>query len=693
MKIKQVEFYNFRIYKGHNIINLHTENDNRNIVIISGKNGFGKTTFLMSLVWCLYGQSIKDVDENYKTEIKNQGGYEKFIKNTLNRSVKDEKYFSVSITFVDINIPELPCNEIKITRCYYFDKGESLEIYVDGVENELTKELGPEYFIRDFILPIEIAKFFFFDAEKIVNLAEESDLEHKKNLSRAYSEVLGIKKYEDIKKELENLQYRLKKDSASTNEVKELKENELEIENKKIKLQENKNRINEIENSLEDLQGEINILQEKLIKEGSGITIEELNNLRIKEIEIENKLKDVHEKLKEYFEIIPFASVGKILQELKKQLVIERNENIIKFENEKITEKIDKILIELISGTNKPQNLVIDKKTLDYFETILKKYLLEDNKNTVEEINILHDFSDNQFNEFNALFSQIKDSFKGNFIKLSGDYNQLKNELNTIKRKIRDAESNQEDPLIRDLRTKKLDYEKKKENLSFEKISLRIENENLEKEIVIKSKRLEEIAKKIEISNKNKSKYELADILIHDLKRFIEKFKKLKKDTLQKRIIENINNLLHKKDFIYNVEIDIVDDYIDIILKNNNNEVLKKENLSKGEQQLYATSLLKALIDESSIDFPVFIDSPLQKFDQQHAQNIIKYIYPTISKQVIVFPLLGKEMNDAEYQILKPNISKTFLIENINPDESSFIEVNPDELFKVFKEKYGIYAN
>lgn len=46
---------------------------------------------------------------------------------------------------------------------------------------------------------------------------------------------------------------------------------------------------------------------------------------------------------------------------------------------------------------------------------------------------------------------------------------------------------------------------------------------------------------------------------------------------------------------------------------------VKKDSLSKGEQQLYASSILKALVDESGLEFPVFIDSPLQKFDKSHS--------------------------------------------------------------------------
>ena len=56
MYIKDIELNNFRIYKGKNKISLLPSED-KNIILISGKNGFGKTTFLMSLVWCLYGKT------------------------------------------------------------------------------------------------------------------------------------------------------------------------------------------------------------------------------------------------------------------------------------------------------------------------------------------------------------------------------------------------------------------------------------------------------------------------------------------------------------------------------------------------------------------------------------------------------------------------------------------------------------
>lgn len=186
MIIKTIELNNFRIYHGLNVIDLSKDSD-KNIFIVSGRNGFGKTTFLMSLVWCLYGRQMEDVDDLYKKEIFEQGGYSKYINNALNRlaEVQGDYSFYVSITFTDLTIPELPCKEIKVIRTYNKLTGANdvIDILIDGYPNELTKEVGPETFIRDFILPKEIAKFFFFDAEKIVSLAEVNTLEQRKELS------------------------------------------------------------------------------------------------------------------------------------------------------------------------------------------------------------------------------------------------------------------------------------------------------------------------------------------------------------------------------------------------------------------------------------------------------------------------------------------------------------------------------
>lgn len=125
----------------------------------------------------------------------------------------------------------------------------------------------------------------------------------------------------------------------------------------------------------------------------------------------------------------------------------------------------------------------------------------------------------------------------------------------------------------------------------------------------------------------------------------------------------------------------IIDDIIEIELLDKTGELISKEKLSKGEQQLYATAILNALVEESGIEFPVFIDSPLQKFDSIHSRNIITKFYPSVSKQVVIFPLLGKELSEDEYNALLPNVNRVYVIEN-EDGCSSFKKIVPNKLFE-----------
>ena len=65
-------------------------------------------------------KKLNDLIGEYKKEIEEYGGYSKYIASSLNRLAKTEEdyNFHVSIKFVDVNIPEVPCKEIVVKRSY-----------------------------------------------------------------------------------------------------------------------------------------------------------------------------------------------------------------------------------------------------------------------------------------------------------------------------------------------------------------------------------------------------------------------------------------------------------------------------------------------------------------------------------------------------------------------------------------------
>jgi len=695
MIIKEIELKNFRIYKGGNTINLTSE-DNKNIFIVSGKNGFGKTTFLMSLVWCMYGKNMQEVDDLYKREIAEQGGYSKYIANSLNRLAKSEEDFNyhVSITFTDVNIPEVPCKEIIVKRSYNAKTSitEELDVLIDGYPSELAKEVGQEIFIREFIMPIEIAKFFFFDAEKIVNLAEVNTMEQRKNLSLAYSEVLGIKKYEDIKNELENLQLKLRQESASATEKGLLRQLEADVETFEDKIKENRNLITDLKEKRDEKSKESRDIQEKLIKAGSLITVEELQKFRELEDELTKRQNELQNELKDSYDIIPFAIAGDKFLEINTQLVNEASYKAAQYKDENVSDVTNKILTDLLN-TPKPEKLAIDHQVHEFyantFKALIRKHFFSDAEPLPEDFKVIHEFSDSERNELHTVLSNIKLSFRESFKRINGDYIQTRNELNSIRRKIKDSEANQEDPIIANYRKHKAELDKEVIHIGDTIDSFNREIGEFTNEKTQKGKSIETLSKKLKVSESNVEKDAIISRAIGNLKEFISKFKEKKKQSLEQQILNGLNTLMHKKGFIKKVEVEIIGDDIDILLRNSRGEEIKKESLSKGEQQMFATALLRGLVEESDIQFPVFIDSPMQKFDEQHAENIIRYFYPNISEQVVIFPLINKELTEKEYNILYKNIAQTFLINNIHEDKSEFLTIQPDQFFSTYNRMYN----
>ena len=692
MKINKIKFQNFRIYKGENEI-LFAPNASKNISIIAGKNGFGKTTFLTSLIWVFYGKMMSEVEDKYKKDIKNAGGYDKFIKTLLNREVKtdyetNEKnnpIFSIEIELKDILIPSIPCKSVVIKRSYNLKTDlEELSIKIDGLENELTKEVGFEVFINDFILPREIAKFFFFDAEKIVSLAEAKSKSELKNLSKAYSEVLGIKKYEDLKKNLETLLTKLRRNGAS--QVEQTKLFELtEAEAELIELIDF-NHEKQVNIDREILNHKLNSdsIQEKLIREGNGITLEELQKMKSERDHLKQESTEIKNKLKKLMDIAPLVIAGKKLVQLKEQLDFEQNANSNSVDKKILVEELNSFSSVLLK---KLEALNLDSKALK--QTISEK---ETTKESITSGKVLLDFTTEQYRNFEAVFNNIKGAFSSQFNAVVQEEKNNRIYLSKIYQQIKQAEARKDNPLAQKLREEKKEAEDKITVLTVNKGKLIEEQDSLNTRLNSTRKVLSEYEKNFKLVETDQKKFEVTEKLLVKINAIIQKIKEDKKFSLQKSIMLGLKKIMHKNDFIYNVRVNVVDDVMDIDLLDVNDQIIDKDSLSKGEQQLYATALLKALVDESGIKFPVFIDSPLQKFDKYHSKNIIKEFYPAISEQVVLFPLLEKELSELEYDYLKPNVNKVFVIENHN-NGSSFKPYAVDQLFTHLKQEQDVYAN
>lgn len=700
MRIRSITLTNYRLYNGVNSV-VFNETDGRNIYLISGENGFGKTTFLHSLLWCLYGRLMTDIDDSVRKEIANKGGYNTFLKSNLNiiarqkldklpqgvvskikrsgytfdnEKIKTDAVYSVSIDFTDVFIPSIPCDSLRITRSYdSIQDQESVEIYIDGKLNELSKEIGSEVFINDFILNKDIARFFFFDSEKIVALAETNTLEERRKLNSAYNEVLGVKKYEDLKRNLENLRLRFRKksdDIAGRTKLTALIEQQAALKNS---YDQKEKEMLELEKLLEDLNTENERLQVELLREGNNVTIEELR--RQEDVVRTTKEKDAEykNKLKQFLEYAPFAIAGGLLFKTKKQVehdyqatlaksnVLNQNALLLHISQD-INETIDSFEgIGLWTGEFKQR-----------IESVLSKYVGVES--TEEQLISL---SETDYKEFIAVFTNITTTYKAEFEHLADDYKKNKQVLERASRRIANMHSNENDSVIKNIRSKKNEIEKQIAEVDSQIRKLVEDKAIASRDLAITTKQITELSKTVSLDDNDVKKDSVAEALIIELETFLASLKQEKKTSLERRIKTSMNALMHKENFIGSVSVNITDEAMDIDLLSTSGEIIRKDSLSKGEQQLYATSLLKALVDESGLSFPVFIDSPLQKFDKSHSNKIITEFYPTISKQVVLFPLLHKELTESELEIMKPLVNATYLIKNNNAH--SFIEQVPIE--------------
>ena len=699
MIIKEIEFNNFRIYKGKNRICL-TPEDGKNIIVVSGNNGFGKTTFLMALVWCLYGKQMEKVDELYKREISEKGGYGRYIGNSLNYQAEKEgeTRFSVSVTFSDVVIPDTACTEITITRSYDNATGvdEELDILIDGRSNDLfvgskeEKLKEEEIFIRDYILPIEIAKFFFFDAEKIVSFAQINTPEQRHELSRAYSQVLGIQKYDDLKNELERIQDDYRKDSAKPEDRVAFNGLLSSIKNDEDEIKDIEETITKNDEDIMIARHDSNELQEKLVREGDLMSLEKLNELRENAEGLRASLQSYEAQLKDLYNLIPFALAGNLVSEVNHQLDEETAYKKNKLQQAGVKDQTENILNDL-EQAKQSFGQHIDIRIRDFYEgqirSLIKKYFYHDvDVNRFEHFSLLHDFSEMEINSFKDLVFKIKNS-KSLFDKLNNDYSKAKAELFSIEKKIREAEKHAENDYVQELRRKKERIDNHIMRLMQDNADKLSRKRRLVDQIAANRKQKDSLSKKIEVANKNKKVDTVAGKLIYKIQKFLISFKEQKKKALEQKLMEKLRLYLHKNNLVKNVIVDITGngDDVDINLYDFDNRKIDKGNLSMGERQMFASALLGALVEETEIDFPVFIDSPMQKFDASHTRNVLTKFYPKVSKQVVLFPLLMKEMTENEYEMISPLVGKAYLIENSDKG-SSFTEVEAEKLFDKYKE-------
>tara|TARA_R110002072_G_C7969006_1_gene534605 strand:+ start:2976 stop:5081 length:2106 start_codon:yes stop_codon:yes gene_type:complete len=683
MKLSEIKINNFRQYYKEVNIDLTTNSD-ENIILIGGRNGYGKTNFLISIVWCLYGRQIEKVDNNFKQEIKKEKNYDSFMFQSLNWTAKKENKdtFSVSLLISEIELPELKklnsnSESVIITRKFNVSSmSEELMILdADSKMEIFDDEADKINFINDYIIPIDAAKFVFFDAEKISEIANLSIKEEGSFINDALGKILGLDTYDTLIEDIEFYINSLKKEGATKNLQEQIVDKEKAIELFNIDIEkleeENAEKLKEIDDLKKSIRKYDNFISQHS-KQGNSIFDRESISSEIEKLQA--KRLELSEKFNELSEIIPLTILTGKLEEVSEHLEIQEKNELSQNSSKENSEKIENFIELLFNKPPEPDNSTMSFRDKNFYYEKAKNLgseLFSDNGD-YQELEFEHDLNNSEKNIIKDAINLVNEQSKGLFETTIEEFNEVQIKLLELNKTLSKVDADQEDEYILEAISEKETAEYKRD-ISKEQIGGNKEKiKKLESDIVRLNQQLQTLVKKVDVNEQNKLKIKESQKYIDVLNSFLEEQKSKHKNSLEKTILSELKILMHKLDsdentskFIEDVKVTILasGQGMKITLLDQDDNEIRKESLSSGEKQIYISCLIKAILNESIQSLPIFIDTPLGRLDEEHRDNITKKYYPALSEQVVLFST-NSEITPKRYKDISENISKSYLLFN-----------------------------
>ena len=314
MIIKKLELHNFGVYAGDNRFLFE---GNKPIVLVGGMNGRGKTTFLEAVLLALYGSnSFAYSESEYRS-------YSQYLRSFVNRNA-DDKECSVELKFeIDNGIKE---NYVVKRKWDVLTKKTKEEIFVykDGEFNEFLTNNWP-MFVEN-ILPSALSSFFFFDGEKIAEMAVDSTNVQLKNAIRS---MLGINVLDVLENDILRNLKKVSKQDADNKTSEELEALRTEKDHAAVELEQITAKLENTTAILEEHNNELEALHQLYTAKG-GDAVEKKQETIQKRAKLKSELEAEENKA---YEIaaneLPLALVADLIQDIKLQAVDEHTEAIM----------------------------------------------------------------------------------------------------------------------------------------------------------------------------------------------------------------------------------------------------------------------------------------------------------------------------------------------------------------------------
>lgn len=641
MIIRRLRLHNFGVYAGDNEF-LFT--NKKPIVLVGGMNGRGKTTFLEAVLLALYGSNSVAYTESKKRS------YAQYLKSFVNKNAEDKKCiveleFEINNGLIENYIVKRAWNSI--------DKktNESILVYKDGVENQFLTQ-NWTMFVEN-ILPSALSSFFFFDGEKIAEMAVDSSNNQLKNAIRS---MLGITVLDVLENDiLRNVKKINKEDinDKSSDMVQKLRD---EKKQATIKLEEVDVEIEKLAQILVEDKDKLESLHQLYNAKGGNVvekkqeTMQRSAALKSEMMSEENILKDIASNE------LPLVLVSDLLNNIKLQATDEHNDMVM---NEAVLQ-LDDILDEFV---NEYQGDT--KASFDFIEYVKKR------QQNTQDIPI-YSLSDQALFQVNNLVEGLLDSSKIEAKRilvekkkkqkqigeldsyLSLDINEK--ELQEVYKSIKKAE----EKLIRD-QVKMSALEQKRSAVNSKVMTASSEL----------NKYVEAYLASVESRDRTERAIKYSNIALSILDRYQVELQKRKTDILSETITSCYKKLANKKNLINKIVMEA--DTLAIRYLSEEGKEVTQDSLSAGEQQLMVISILWALAICSKKKLPVIIDTPLSRLDSLHRTALINTYFPNAGEQTIILST-DSEINSTYYDLMKENVGDEFTLKYDEKTKSTSIE-------------------
>lgn len=636
MKIKKLIMHNFGVYASMNILDFKAD---KPVVLIGGMNGRGKTTILEAVLLGLYGaNSFAYTESKYKS-------YGQYLKSYVNKADGTLESF-IEIEFSMDNNGEIYCVhrgwDAKNQRVR-----EKILVKKNGEVNTFLTENWP-MFIEN-ILPSALSSFFFFDGEKIAELAEEDTSEQMKESIKS---MLGITVLDVLQGDVGRIINKVSKANSNNQDLIKLDELRVVKENAESVLKEADQRLDELNIQLQNLNLELENLNGKYAIEGGGI-LEQKNNLLKQRAE---SIASVISSQEQLIEIasgeMPLILVKDLLEDIKNQGEIDHERKLNKM-------ALDKIQISYQSFSDKTEAIT---SFINYMQSKIGEEKQED----------IYGLSD--MNLFQVEMLQMEG--------LNASIDKAKkciDKRNLNQKKIDDIDNSLsmdiDEKMLNDLFVEIKDKER-------EIVKKQVEIDHLEKERISLNGRLlsaesefnkyaEKILVALETVDSDERTVKYAHMAIEIIKLYKVRLQERKINNLSMTMTDCYKKLANKKNLIECIKIDA--ETLDLHYMNSDGEEIAKKRLSAGEKQLMVISLLWALAICSKKKLPVIIDTPLSRLDSSHRQSLIKTYFPKASDQTIILST-DSEIDGKYYELMKKNIGDVFTLKYNDKTKNTTIE-------------------